>query len=369
MTAAPTSADIRWMRRALVLAARGEYSTDPNPRVGCVLVRDGEMVGEGWHERPGEAHAEIHAIQAARGAARGATAYVSLEPCAHQGRTGPCCVALAEAGVARVVAAVADPNPQVAGRGMAYLAERGIDTLTGVLATEAEALNRGFFHRMRHGRPWVTVKLAASLDGRTAMASGESRWISGEAARDDVHRRRARSSAVMSGIGTVLADDPRLNPRLPGLERQPLRVVLDSELRTPPDAALFSTAGPVLIMAAGQAAPERRQALTAAGATVRDFPGRRPALSAVLASLAKQDEANEVMVEAGAGLAGGLLEAGLVDEICLYLAPHLMGADGRGLFELPGLEAMQDRVRLEIRDLRQVGEDLRLLLRPRNGGD
>ncbi|MCP1727144.1 diaminohydroxyphosphoribosylaminopyrimidine deaminase/5-amino-6-(5-phosphoribosylamino)uracil reductase [Natronospira proteinivora] len=363
-----SAADVDAMRRALSLAKRGIYTTEPNPRVGCVLVRDDQIVGEGWHQRAGEAHAEVNALQQAGEAAQGATAYVSLEPCSHQGRTGPCCVALAEAGVKRVVAAVQDPNPAVAGKGLAYLAEQGVDVAHGLLAEEAEALNRGFFSRMRRGRPWLTVKLAASLDGRTAMASGESRWISGAASRDDVHRRRAWSSVVMSGSGTVLADNPRLDARLAEPCRQPRRVILDSTLQTPPDARLFESEAPLLLVCGEQASEARAAALEQAGAEIWRLSGQRPDLRQVLEALAQSHEVNEVMLEAGPKLAGVALSAGLVDEICLYLAPHLMGDAARGLFHLPGLAAMEDRVPLEIVDVRRLGEDIRLLLRPGAGG-
>lgn len=356
--------DHDFMRRALVLAARGRRSTHPNPRVGCVLVRDGGIVGEGWHERPGEPHAEIHALRAAGEQARGATAYVTLEPCAHQGRTGPCCEALAEAGVARVVAASVDPNPAVSGRGLARLESRGIATESGLLGGEARALNRGFFRRMEQGRPWVTVKLAASLDGRTAMASGESRWISDEAAREEVHRLRAEASAVLTGAGTVLADDPRLTPRSGPVERRPERIVMDSALRTPPDARLFGEEGAIRIFCADGADADRRRALEAAGATVIPAGPGRPDPQRVLACLAAEYSINEVLVEAGPGLSGALLQAGRVDEIRLYLAPHLMGDSARGLFSLPGLERMAERRPMTIRDMRRIGEDIRLILRP-----
>lgn len=364
-----SAAEYAGMRRALVLAARGRRTTHPNPRVGCVILRDGEVVGEGWHERPGEPHAEIHALRAAGDRARGATVCVTLEPCAHHGRTGPCCEVLAEAGVGRVVAAVRDPNPQVAGRGLAHLEAAGIETAVGPLAEEAEVLNRGFFSRMSRGRPWVTVKLAASLDGRTAMASGESRWISGEAARDEVHRLRAESSAVMTGVGTVLADAPRLTPRLGPVERQPDRVVLDSALRTPPDALLLDGQGRVIIVGAANADPERRRALETAGAIVREAGAERPEPDRVLALLASEYDCNEVLVEAGPVLAGALLQAGLVDEIRLFMAPHLMGDAARGLFALPGLERMADRLPLEIVDLRRFGAEIGLTLRPDRPGD
>jgi len=359
-----SSDDIRHMRRALELAEKGRYSTEPNPRVGCVLVRDGRRIAEGWHVRAGEAHAEVHALRQAGQAARGATAYVSLEPCAHQGRTGPCCEALAEAGIARVIAACEDPNPAVAGKGLAYLKSQGIVCEHGVLREEAEAINRGFFSRMRRGRPWLTVKLAASLDGRTAMASGESRWISGEAARDEVHRRRASVSAVMSGAGTVLADDPRLDARLPWPSQQPRRVVLDSALRSPTTARLFQVEAPLLLICGERAAVGREKALRDAGAEVWRMPGERPDPLEVLTALSREFECNEVLLEAGSVLAGAFLSRGLVDEICLYLAPHLMGDAAQGLFDLPGLDQMQDRHPMKIQDIRRIGEDIRLLLHP-----
>src|SRR6056297_2282103 len=283
------------MARALRLAERGRYTTAPNPRVGCVLVRGGAVVGEGWHERAGGPHAEIVALAAAGAAARGATAYVSLEPCCHHGRTGPCTEALIEAGVARVVYGADDPNPRVAGEGAARLRAAGIDVAGGLLAAQSERLNAGFLLRMRHGRPRVTLKIASSLDGATAMASGESRWITGDAARRDVQRLRAASGAILTGIGTVLADDPRLTVRgeaFGAAPRQPLRVVLDSRLRTPADAKVLAGTG------------------------------------AVLALLA-QREINDVLVEAGPELCGAFLAAGLVDELVIYLAPHIMGSETR----------------------------------------
>lgn len=245
-----SAADYRWMARALTLARRGLYSVDPNPRVGCVLVREGAIVGEGWHERAGEAHAEVIALAAAGRQARGATVYVTLEPCCHYGRTPPCTEALLQAGVARVAAAMRDPNPQVAGQGLAILREAGVAVDCGLLEAEARALNPGFIQRMTQGRPFVRLKLAMSLDGRTALASGESQWLTGEAARQDVQRLRARSSVILTGIGTVLADDPGLNVRLPEVSRQPLRVILDSDLRTPPTARTLQLPGSVLIFTA-----------------------------------------------------------------------------------------------------------------------
>jgi len=363
-----TAEDARWMARALRLARRGLWTTDPNPRVGCVLVRGGRAVGEGWHERAGGPHAEVAALAAAGDAARGATCYVTLEPCAHHGRTPPCADALVAAGVARVVAAMEDPNPQVAGEGLARLRAAGIEAEAGLMAAEAEALNPGFLKRMRAGLPWVRVKLAASLDGRTAMASGESRWITSAQARADVHRLRARSSVVLTGSGTVRADDPALTARPGGAPaaRQPLRVVLDSALATPPGARLFREPGPVLILAAREDAG-RRRALEAAGAEVAVAEAAtdgRVALEAALRYLARR-EANEVLVEAGPTLAGAFVAAGLADELVVYLAPHLMGDAARGMFALPGLERMEQRLALEIVETRAVGPDLRITARPR----
>jgi diaminohydroxyphosphoribosylaminopyrimidine deaminase/5-amino-6-(5-phosphoribosylamino)uracil reductase len=368
-------ADHGFMARALRLAELGRYTTDPNPRVGCVLVRDGIVIGEGWHRRAGEPHAERLALAVAGAAARGATAYVTLEPCAHHGRTPPCADGLVEAGVARVVAAMTDPNPLVAGQGMARLRAAGIVTEVGLMESEAESLNPGFFSRMRRGRPYVRLKLAMSLDGRTAMASGESRWITGEAARLDVQRLRAGSSAVMTGIGTLLADDPSLNVRLdaadlPGMSaadpvRQPLRVVLDTRLRTPLRARMLALPGDCLVVC-GEGAPDDSEAeLRVAGADVLRLPqlGGRIDLERVMAALAARG-VNELLLECGATLAGAALQAGLVDELVVYVAPHLMGHAARGLVDLPGLDRMSQRVGLRFAEVRQVGPDLRLLLRP-----
>ncbi len=367
------AADHRWMARAVGLARAGLCTTRPNPRVGCVLVRDGRIVGEGAHLRAGGPHAEIHALEAAGDAARGATAYVTLEPCAHQGRTPPCADALIAARVARVVAAHADPNPRVAGQGLARLESAGIDTACGLLAEAAEALNPGFVKRMRTGRPWVTVKLAQSLDGRTALESGESRWITSAAARRDVHRLRARSCAILTGSGTLGTDDPALTVRLePGdlpdhfdHERHaPLRVVLDTRLQTPPDAKILQGPGRVLVLTAVE---ERAaaSALEAAGAEVVRLPGEPAGLDlvAVLEELARR-EVNEVLVEAGATLAGALLAGDLVDEVRLYVAPTLLGDVARPLLRLPALASMAGRRELAISDVRRVGRDLRITARP-----
>jgi len=359
------------MSEALSLARRGLYTTDPNPRVGCVLVRDGNVVGRGWHERAGEAHAEVNAIADAGNDAQGATAYVSLEPCCHHARTGPCTEALIGAGVRRVVAAMTDPNPRVSGRGLARLEEQGMDVRSGVLEPAARALNPGFIKRMSSGSPYVRVKLAMSVDGRTAMASGESQWITGPAARRDVQRLRARSSAIVTGVRTVVSDDPSLTVRpeafgqsdaLP--PRQPLRVIMDSSGRTPADAKLMTLPGETLI-ATCTASSERLTALRAAGAQTAVLPAQqhRVDLTALLSELASR-EANEVLVEAGQTLAGAMLESGCVDELIIYAAPKLLGADARDLVELAGVSTLAQAVKLEFVDVRKVGTDIRLVLRP-----
>ncbi len=357
--------DYRQMARALTLAQRGLYSADPNPRVGCVLIKDNRVVGEGWHERAGEAHAEVMALEAAGERARGATAYVTLEPCCHHGRTPPCTDALLAAGVVRVVAAMSDPNPQVAGKGLAILRAAGVAVECGFMEAEARALNPGFIQRMIRQRPFLRVKLAMSLDGRTALASGASQWLTGAAARQDVQRLRARSSAILTGSGTVLADDPHLNVRLPETARQPLRVLLDTRLRTPPTARTLQLPGAVLIFTAAVNAP-RQAALQATGAEIVRIPqtDRGLDLAAVMAELARR-ECNEVQVESGPTLAGALLQAGLIDELILYLAPLLLGDQARGLFHLPELNRMSERTELEILETRMVGKDWRLRLKKR----
>lgn len=356
--------DARHMARALRLARRGLYTSDPNPRVGCVIVQDGVVVGEGWHARAGEPHAEVHALRQAGARARGATAYVTLEPCCHHGRTPPCSDALITAGVGRVVAAMGDPNPQVAGQGVAALRAAGIGVDVGLMEATARALNPGFVSRMLRGRPWLRLKLAASLDGRTALADGASRWITGAPARRDVQHWRARSSAVMTGIGTALADDPSLTVRELDIGRQPARIVLDSRLRLPVDARMLGLPGAVIVVAA-QDQPGPREALLAGGAEVWELPDGRGGvdLTTLLAVLA-QREMNEVLVEAGQGLSGALLAAGLVDELLLYLAPHVLGSDARGLFAIPALKDMDQRIGLTIVETRMLGADLRIIARP-----
>ncbi len=355
------------MARALQLAERGLYTASPNPRVGCVLVRDGNMVGEGWHERTGEPHAEAHALQMAGEAARGATAYVTLEPCSHHGRTPPCADALIRAGAARVVVAVQDPNPQVAGQGISKLRAAGIAVECGLMEAAARELNIGFFSRMARGMPWLRSKIAMSLDGRTALANGESKWITGEAARRDVQHWRACSCAVLTGIGTVLADDPQLDVRDIDTSRQPLRAVMDNALRLPPDARLLQQSG-VMVYTATQDA-QKIAVLENAGAGVVVLPDAKGQVdaAAVLRDLAARG-CNEVLVEAGSKLNGALLQAGLVDELVLYLAPQLLGDMARGMARLGELASLDQRIGLAWKDVRHVGKDLRIVARVSKGG-
>ncbi len=356
--------DTRHMSRALELAGRGLWTTDPNPRVGCVIADGERVIAEGWHERAGGPHAEAAALAVAGVAARGATAYVTLEPCCHQGRTPPCADALVTAGLRRVCYAIRDPNPRVSGGGTARLALAGIEVTSGLLAAAARALNPGFLSRMERGRPWLRLKLAASLDGRTALANGQSRWITGDAARADVQRLRARSSAVMTGSATVLSDDPRLDVRLPEATRQPLRVVLDTQLRTSPSARIVPPPGRLLVLTVNED-KARRAALEGAGASVALLPAGPGGLdlAAAMRHLAGL-EVNELQVECGPTLAGALLTARLVDELVLYFAPTLLGTDARPLTLLPGVASMAERMEFSISDLRRVGRDLRITLRP-----
>lgn len=357
--------DNKWMAQALRLAELGLYSTSPNPRVGCVLVRDEKQVGSGWHQRAGEAHAEVHALRAAGEAALGATAYVTLEPCSHQGRTSPCADALIAAGVARVVVAMTDPNPLVSGQGNARLSAAGIEVECGLMEAAARALNVGFVARMTRGTPWVRCKTGMSLDGRTALANGVSQWITGPEARLDVQHWRARSCAVLTGINTVLADDAQLNVREIDTQRQPLRVVLDSQLRISPDARILQGGG-VLIYGALHNA--RKMALLQdLGATVVMLPDGygRVDLKAVLQDLALRG-CNEVLAEAGGTLNGSLLREGLVDEMLLYIAPQLLGDAAQGMAQLGKLTRMDQRVELIWEEVRQVGKDLRIIARVKN---
>ena len=359
-----SAVDHGMMARALQLAERGLWTTTPNPRVGCVLVRDGEIVGEGWHEKAGEPHAEIHALRAAGELARGATAYVTLEPCSHHGRTPPCADALVAAGVVRVVAAMGDPNPLVAGQGLARLRAAGIETASGLLEDEARELNIGFVSRMTRGRPWLRLKAAASLDGKTALNNGVSQWITGPDARRDGHRWRARACAVLTGIGTVRDDDPQLSVRDVDTSRQPLRVVVDSRLEIPLTAKILH-GGPVLVAAAVDD-EKKADLLRAAGAEVLLLPNAdgKVELKGLLQELGRRG-INEVHAEAGFKLNGSLLREGLVDELLLYLAPCLVGHAASGLFNLPELTSLEGKRLLQIRDLRQIGEDIRLIARLR----
>ncbi|GAB4350953.1 MAG: bifunctional diaminohydroxyphosphoribosylaminopyrimidine deaminase/5-amino-6-(5-phosphoribosylamino)uracil reductase RibD [Immundisolibacter sp.] len=359
--------DTAWMRRALALAEGGRYTAAPNPRVGCVLVRGGVQVGAGYHQRTGERHAEAHALAEAGDRARGATAYVTLEPCVHHGRTPPCAEALIAAGVARVVAAMPDPNPQVSGKGLARLRAAGVVVDCGLLGAEAAALNPGFIKRMTSGRPYVRVKVAQSLDGRSALGNGRSRWITGPAARADVQRWRARSQAIITGIGTVLADDPQLTVRdVPGAP-QPLRVVLDSRLRMPVAARLLAQPGSTVLATLNVGGPNAA-ALEAAGAELLALPAGPGGvdLTSLLEILGRR-QCNEVLVEAGPCLAGAFLAAGLTDELIVYTAPHLLGHDARPVLALPPITDMAARLDLHTLDVLSFGPDLRWRLRPLAG--
>jgi len=343
------SNDTAFMQRCFQLAELGRHTCRPNPAVGCVIAHGSTVVGEGWHQVAGQAHAEVVALAQAGARARGAVVYVSLEPCAHQGRTGPCAAALVQAGVAEVVYGMQDPNPLVAGKGLQILREAGIGVRGPLLEAEAEAVNPGFNKRMRHGLPWLRCKLGMSLDGRTAMANGESQWITGAEARADVQRWRARSCAVLTGSGTVLADNPQLNVRLPDYRGpQPLRVVVDSQGRVPATAKLCTDGGPLFM------------------ARARDFPGQdgRVDLAALLRHLVREYHCNEVLVEAGPVLTGALLQAGLVDELLVYMAPTLLGHEARPMALLPGLEHLSQRLMLRFADVAMLGKDCRIRALP-----
>jgi diaminohydroxyphosphoribosylaminopyrimidine deaminase / 5-amino-6-(5-phosphoribosylamino)uracil reductase len=364
MTTRQDKQDAGFMARALYLARQGLYTTAPNPRVGCVLVKDSRIIGEGWHKRAGFAHAEIEALNNATEDTTGATAYVTLEPCSHYGRTPPCCETLVKAGIKRVVAAMQDPNPKVAGQGFAYLKAAGIEVSCGVLEEDARVLNWGFILRMTKNRPFVRSKLAMSLDGRTAMASGESQWITSPEARADVHRLRAESSAILTGINTVLADDPSLTARIDKEVVQPIRVVLDSTLKMPVNALMAGLPGRSLILTCSKE-ETKKEALQKAGFEVNVLPEKqgRLDLAEVMKFLAGQ-EINELLVEAGAVLNGALLDKNLVDEWIIYMAPKILGDQGRGLFSLPGLQKLADKKQMKFQDVRQLGQDLKLILTP-----
>ena len=359
------AADHAFMSRALQLAERGRDTATPNPNVGCVIVKGGRIIGEGVHTRAGEPHAEALALAAATEPVEGATVYVTLEPCAHQGRTPPCADVLARARVARVVAAIEDPNPLVHGRGATSLRDAGVRVDIGLMAAQAEEAHRGFLHRMRFGRPWMRIKAAASLDGRIALANGTSQWITGEAARRDVHALRARSCAMLTGAGTVMADDPQLTVRHVPCSRQPRRVVIDSRLEIDPAAKILQGEPPIIFTVSDDAA--KRKQLAALGAEVVDAPidPRKPGKTDLVA-IAQELGArgfNEVTVETGGKLNASLLAAGVVDEIVLYLAPRIVGNTGQGLFALPEFTSLEQTLHPRMVDVRAVGEDLRITLR------
>jgi diaminohydroxyphosphoribosylaminopyrimidine deaminase/5-amino-6-(5-phosphoribosylamino)uracil reductase len=358
----PTAADRDFMRQALDLATRGLYTTTPNPRVGCVIVKDGAVVGRGWHEKAGMPHAEALALKEAGARARGATLYVNLEPCSHHGRTPPCVDAVISAGIGRVVAAMQDPNPKVAGAGFAKLRASGIEVESGVMEEEARELNIGFVSRMTRGRPWVRMKIAASLDGRTALANGKSQWITGEAARTDGHRWRARACAILTGHGTVRDDDPQLNVRGIDTPRQPLKIVVDSRFETPLSARVLKDGKTLIAGAVTEKA--RIAALEKAGADTVIIPNERGKveLFKLMEELARR-ELNEIHVEGGTKLNGSLLQAGVVDELLVYLAPSVIGDSGRGMFDLPELADLSGIKELRIREVERMGEDIRLLAR------
>lgn len=355
------------MARALQLAGNGLYTTHPNPRVGCVLVKDDRIIGQGWHEYTGGPHAEVNALDSVEGNTQGADCYLTLEPCSHTGRTPPCADALIQAGIVKVTAAMLDPNPEVSGKGMQKLEQAGVETALGLMSVQAQFINRGYIMRRTDGRPFVRCKLALSLDGRTAMADGASKWITGPEARSDVQRLRAQSSAVMTGIGTVLADDPGLDVRDISLDRHPLRAVIDPEMKFPDSARMLQLPGRTLVFTAGRDR-EAQIKLEQAGAEIAVIDDSRQGfLSRVLAYLADTEEINEVLLESGPKLAGSMLSEGLVDEIVLYQAPVLMGDAARGLFHLPGIRSMADKIELELVESRRVGRDVRLTFNTKPG--
>jgi len=366
--------DEYYMAKAIALAKKGWYTTHPNPRVGCVLVRDGQMIAQGWHQYAGQGHAEVNALaQLTADAnlekqAQGATAYVTLEPCSHFGKTPPCSDALIAAGVKRVVVAMVDPNPLVAGNGVKRLQEYGIEVKSGVLESEARALNPGFIQRMESQRPRIRCKMAMSLDGRTAMANGESQWITSADAREDVQRLRAESSAILTGIGTVLADDSSMNvrsQRFAQMLRQPERVVLDTRLRMPLEAKMLALDGQTVICTSQDSNRAKAQELENRGASIHYLQTSQLADKVMLSldqvmSVLTQRQYNDVLLEAGADLTGSMLQAGYIDELIIYMAPHLMGSEARGLFNLPGLNTMSERIHLSVQDIRAVGKDFRI---------
>ena len=357
-----SSDDHAYMSQALQLAEKGLYSTSPNPRVGCVIVRDGKIAGSGWHVQTGQPHAEINALNIAGRAAQGATVYLTLEPCSHYGRTHPCAEALIRAKVAKVIIAMQDPNPLVAGKGASLLKQSGINVLVGLMGEWAKDLNVGFVSRMINNRPWVRMKIAASLDGKTALNNGVSQWITGEAARHDGHRFRARSCAVLTGIGTVLEDDPQLSVRFIETSRQPLRIIIDSQLKIPTTAKVLRGEGELIFTTTDN--KERISALKEAGARPIILPSEKGKIDlAGLMQILADFEINELLVEAGNRLSSAFIREGLVDELIIYLAPHLIGNRAMGMLQLPELTDLSEKYNLKIKDLRMVGEDIRIMSR------
>ena len=358
-----TAEDHTYMTRALQLAEQGFYTTMPNPRVGCVIVKDGQMIGEGAHLKAGEPHAEVFAIRQAGSQAKGATAYVTLEPCSHTGRTPPCSQAIIDAGIIKVIAAMQDPNPLVAGSGLAHLQAHGIETFSGLMQAQAEALNPGFISRMSRGFPYVRSKIAASLDGKTALNNGVSQWITSESARLDVQHWRACSCAILTGIGTVLADNPSMTVRDLQTDRQPLKVMVDSQLQTPIDAKILQNGSALIAFA--QANPQKEAQLIAAGAALICLPNNegKVCLKTLLSHLAHM-QINEVLVEGGEGLNGALFVQHLIVELLVYYAPKLIGSAAKNMFAIPELTNMSQPIDLTIIDFRQVGVDIRLRAKP-----
>ena len=354
--------DDRFMAHALRLARRGINTTHPNPAVGSIVVKNGRVVGEGWHQVAGQPHAEILALRQAGKQARGATLYVTLEPCSHHGRTPPCVKAIVKSGIQRVVVAIADPDPRVNHSGISELKGAGLEVRVGPGRAEAGTINRGFLKRVTTGIPWVTLKMASSLDGKTAMLDGESQWITSEAARRDAHQWRAQSSAIMTGVGTVLRDDPNMTARLDGVQRQPLRVVLDSNLSTPATAKILSNDGNVLIITSVSGDEPVENRVMDSVEVIRCPASRgKVDLHAAMHELGRR-EMNTVLLEAGPRLSGSMIEQGLVDEVIVYLSPDLLGSRTRGMFDIPGVRHLADRIFLEYRDVVAVGRDLRLTL-------
>ena len=356
--------DDRYMARALQLASKGINTSHPNPAVGCVIVNHGKIVGEGWHQNAGGPHAEINALKSAGNSARGATMYVTLEPCCHHGKTPPCTKAIIKAGINRVVTAVEDPNPLVNRAGISALQQAGIDVLCGVGQNQAKRINRGFLKRITTGIPWITLKIATSLDGKTAMDSGESQWITGSAARNDAHRLRASSSAILTGVGTVLRDDPSMTARSEGVQRQPHRIILDTNLSTPPEANIFKGDGKVLLLTTivdDELIPSYDTRKTEV-ISFEEIRGRIDLHKVV--KLLGEKEYNNILLEAGSRLSGSMLRAGLVDEVVVYMSPDLLGSDARDMFSIAGMQFLSDKISFEFESIVTVGRDTKITLRP-----